>query len=182
MPGAHVVNMMSPQTTTATRQADDTRTCAVTGTPTVSTGTSAASTGTTISTSSITTSSTASISCTASARAGKGGEVGTNRRVMGNITFIGELFKQDLVPTSTVMYCTTHLLLMADDASFESLCSLLDTAGARLEAKVGGEHPTITTATTTASDASAARGQHNKDTKKRRQSSHVSHASQALQP
>lgn len=56
--------------------------------------------------------------------------------MLGNITFIGELFKEDIVPAKIMMHCINHLMpgLQADEESMENLCKLLDTAGGKLEA------------------------------------------------
>lgn len=61
----------------------------------------------------------------------------TKRHVLGNITFIGELYKQDMVPDKILTYCIDHLFNHAVDdateANLEQLCKLLDTAGGKLE-------------------------------------------------
>jgi len=60
------------------------------------------------------------------------------RHMLGNIKFIGELFKEDIVPAKIMMHCINHLMpnVDADEESLENLCKLLDTAGGKLEANM----------------------------------------------
>ncbi|XP_011502428.1 PREDICTED: eukaryotic translation initiation factor 4 gamma 3-like [Ceratosolen solmsi marchali] len=54
---------------------------------------------------------------------------------LGNIRFIGELFKQNML-TSKIMYqCIRHLLKQVDEENLECLCKLLTTIGKVLESK-----------------------------------------------
>eukprot|EP00033_Pygsuia_biforma_P001105 GCRY01001257.1.p1 GENE.GCRY01001257.1~~GCRY01001257.1.p1 ORF type:complete len:1264 (+),score=428.22 GCRY01001257.1:287-4078(+) len=60
------------------------------------------------------------------------------RRMLGNIKFIGELFKNGMLTTSIMFECTTRLLgddfLTSIDEDFtEGLCKLLTTIGEKLE-------------------------------------------------
>jgi hypothetical protein len=64
------------------------------------------------------------------------------RRMLGNIRFVGELFKQKLLTEVTIQSCITDLMGspekwkdMRDEQDIECLCHLLTTAGERLEAK-----------------------------------------------
>jgi len=67
------------------------------------------------------------------------------RHIIGNITFIGELFLVDMVPEKIMNFCVDKLLESAQDASntkehreesLEQLCKLFETAGSKLERKV----------------------------------------------
>jgi len=60
------------------------------------------------------------------------------RHMLGNIKFIGELFKEDIVPAKIMIHCINHLMPNsdADEESLENLCKLLDTAGGKLEANM----------------------------------------------
>eukprot|EP01032_Pedospumella_encystans_P013333 gene13333-15357_t len=64
------------------------------------------------------------------------------RRMLGNIRFVGELFKQKLLTDVTILDCISDLMgtpqewkSMQDEQDIECLCHLLRTAGERLEAK-----------------------------------------------
>lgn len=67
------------------------------------------------------------------------------RRSLGNIKFIGELFKLKML-TETIMHdCIVKLLKNHDEESLECLCRLLSTIGKDLDfekAKVTHEHHT----------------------------------------
>jgi len=55
------------------------------------------------------------------------------RRMLGNIRFIGELFKLNML-TETIMHnCVMSLFRGRDDESLESLCRLLTTIGKDLD-------------------------------------------------
>ncbi|KAJ8913562.1 hypothetical protein NQ315_017113 [Exocentrus adspersus] len=54
---------------------------------------------------------------------------------VGNIRFIGELFKQNMLTISIMMRCLTILLDNNDEESLECLCKLLTTIGKELEVK-----------------------------------------------
>ena len=57
------------------------------------------------------------------------------RHMLGNIRFIGELFKEDLVSSMIMLHCINHLMpnKHAEEANMEALCKLLDTAGGKWE-------------------------------------------------
>lgn len=57
------------------------------------------------------------------------------RHMLGNIKFIGELFKQDLVTDRILRRCIKHLMpnIRADEESMENLCKLLETSGKKLD-------------------------------------------------
>lgn len=64
------------------------------------------------------------------------------RRMLGNIRFVGELFKQKLLTDVTIQACISDLMgtpeqwkVMSDEQDIECLCHLLRTAGERLEIK-----------------------------------------------
>ena len=64
------------------------------------------------------------------------------RRMLGNIRFVGELFKQKLLTDVTILDCISDLMGtpdnwkdMRDEQDIECLCHLLTTAGERLESK-----------------------------------------------
>ncbi|XP_063903269.1 eukaryotic translation initiation factor 4 gamma 1-like isoform X2 [Zophobas morio] len=52
---------------------------------------------------------------------------------VGNIRFIGELFKQQMLTTNIMMRCLDNLLDNKDEESLECLCKLLTTIGKELE-------------------------------------------------
>ncbi|XP_043492134.1 eukaryotic translation initiation factor 4 gamma 3-like isoform X5 [Polistes fuscatus] len=54
---------------------------------------------------------------------------------VGNIRFIGELYKQGMLTTSIMHRCIIHLLDQNDEDSLECLCKLLTTIGKDLESK-----------------------------------------------
>ncbi|XP_044010127.1 eukaryotic translation initiation factor 4 gamma 1-like [Aphidius gifuensis] len=55
------------------------------------------------------------------------------RKAVGNIRFIGELFKQDMIRISIIDRCIKDLLETPVDYNIECLCELLTTIGAKLE-------------------------------------------------
>lgn len=57
------------------------------------------------------------------------------RHMLGNIKFIGELFKADMVTEKILRHCIKHLMpnAKADEENMENLCKLLETAGGKLE-------------------------------------------------
>ncbi|XP_076249202.1 eukaryotic translation initiation factor 4 gamma [Calliopsis andreniformis] len=57
---------------------------------------------------------------------------------VGNIRFIGELFKQGMLTTKIMHRCIRQLLDQNDEDSLECLCKLLTTIGKDLEAKGSG--------------------------------------------
>ncbi|GJQ70481.1 putative RNA binding protein [Trypoxylus dichotomus] len=57
------------------------------------------------------------------------------RKSVGNIRFIGELFKQQMLTVNIMMRCLTHLLENKEEESLECLCKLLSTIGKDLEEK-----------------------------------------------
>lgn len=64
------------------------------------------------------------------------------RRMLGNIRFVGELFKQKLLAEATIQACIADLMgtpdswkEISDEQVIECLCHLLTTVGERLEAK-----------------------------------------------
>ncbi|KAJ1431849.1 armadillo-type protein, partial [Ochromonadaceae sp. CCMP2298] len=66
------------------------------------------------------------------------------RRMLGNIRFVGELYKQKLLTDVVIHSCIADLMgtadnwkPMSDEQDIECLCRLLATAGERLEAKSG---------------------------------------------
>ncbi|RZC05037.1 eukaryotic translation initiation factor 4 gamma 3-like, partial [Asbolus verrucosus] len=54
---------------------------------------------------------------------------------VGNIRFIGELFKQQMLTIKIMMRCLDNLLENKDEESLECLCKLLTTIGKELESK-----------------------------------------------
>ncbi|XP_046742564.1 eukaryotic translation initiation factor 4 gamma 3-like isoform X8 [Diprion similis] len=54
---------------------------------------------------------------------------------VGNIRFIGELFKQGMLTTNIMHRCIRHLLSQIDEENLECLCKLLSTIGKDLESK-----------------------------------------------
>ncbi|XP_069700452.1 eukaryotic translation initiation factor 4 gamma 3-like isoform X2 [Periplaneta americana] len=54
---------------------------------------------------------------------------------VGNIRFIGELFKLGMLTTNIMQRCIKHLLSEGDEESLECLCKLLTTIGKDLESK-----------------------------------------------
>ena len=54
---------------------------------------------------------------------------------VGNIRFIGELFKQNMLTCKIMHQCIKHLLNQADEENLECLCKLLTTIGKVLESK-----------------------------------------------
>ncbi|XP_018568899.1 eukaryotic translation initiation factor 4 gamma 1 isoform X2 [Anoplophora glabripennis] len=54
---------------------------------------------------------------------------------VGNIRFIGELFKQNMLTVNIMMRCLANLLDNKDEESLECLCKLLTTVGKELESK-----------------------------------------------
>lgn len=54
---------------------------------------------------------------------------------VGNIRFIGELFKQNMLTCKIMHQCIKHLLHQADEENLECLCKLLTTIGEVLESK-----------------------------------------------
>ncbi|KRT79506.1 hypothetical protein AMK59_7397 [Oryctes borbonicus] len=57
------------------------------------------------------------------------------RKSVGNIRFIGELFKQHMLTVNIMNKCLNHLLVNKDEESLECLCKLLSTIGKDLEDK-----------------------------------------------
>ncbi|XP_056649007.1 eukaryotic translation initiation factor 4 gamma 1-like isoform X1 [Diorhabda sublineata] len=53
---------------------------------------------------------------------------------VGNIRFIGELFKQNMLTVKIMMRCLENLLENKDEESYECLCKLLTTIGKELDA------------------------------------------------
>ncbi|XP_011306512.1 eukaryotic translation initiation factor 4 gamma 3 isoform X2 [Fopius arisanus] len=54
---------------------------------------------------------------------------------VGNIRFIGELYKQDMLIAKIMHTCVSHLLATPDEENLECLCKLLTTIGKTLEPK-----------------------------------------------
>ena len=52
---------------------------------------------------------------------------------VGNIRFIGELFKQGMLTKKIMHFCINHLLQHRDEETLECLCKLLTTIGKNLE-------------------------------------------------
>ena len=57
------------------------------------------------------------------------------RKSVGNIRFIGELFKQNMLTVGIMMRCLNILLDNKDEESLECLCKLLTTVGKEVEEK-----------------------------------------------
>jgi hypothetical protein len=55
--------------------------------------------------------------------------------MIGNIRFIGELFKADMVGSNILKHCIVHLMpnVDADEINMENLCKLFETAGKKWE-------------------------------------------------
>lgn len=62
-------------------------------------------------------------------------ELRQRRRSLGNIRFIGELFKQEMITGNIMHSIIVKLLAATDEESLESLCSFLTTVGQILEEK-----------------------------------------------
>ncbi|KAK9303146.1 hypothetical protein QLX08_005097 [Tetragonisca angustula] len=60
----------------------------------------------------------------------------TRIKSVGNIRFIGELYKQGMLTTKIMHRCMTELLIQSDEDSLECLCKLLTTVGKDFESKV----------------------------------------------
>ena len=60
-------------------------------------------------------------------------EMTERRRIMGNIRFIGELFKLKMLTEAIMHNCIMSLFRSRDEESFESLCKLLTTIGKDLD-------------------------------------------------
>ncbi|XP_040578208.1 eukaryotic translation initiation factor 4 gamma 1 isoform X2 [Lepeophtheirus salmonis] len=60
-------------------------------------------------------------------------ELRARRRSLGNIRFIGEIFKRGLLTIQIMHGCINELLTSHDDESLESLCRLLTTVGKKVE-------------------------------------------------
>nr|XP_031840128.1 eukaryotic translation initiation factor 4 gamma 3-like [Nomia melanderi] len=60
----------------------------------------------------------------------------TRIKSVGNIRFIGELYKQKMLTTSIMRGCIQQLLDQNDEDSLECLCKLLTTIGKDLESKI----------------------------------------------
>lgn len=56
-------------------------------------------------------------------------------RSLGNIRFIGELYKLEMLTVNIMHECVTKLLKCVDEESLECLCRLLTTVGKNLEAE-----------------------------------------------
>ena len=63
----------------------------------------------------------------------------TRIKSVGNIRFIGELYKQGMLTTKIMHRCIKELLIQSDEDSLECLCKLLTTVGKDLESKVSAE-------------------------------------------
>ncbi|XP_043800130.1 eukaryotic translation initiation factor 4 gamma 3-like isoform X4 [Apis laboriosa] len=63
----------------------------------------------------------------------------TRIKSVGNIRFIGELYKQGMLTTKIMHRCIKELLIQSDEDSLECLCKLLTTVGKDLESKVSPE-------------------------------------------
>nr|CAH7761946.1 unnamed protein product [Callosobruchus chinensis] len=57
------------------------------------------------------------------------------KKSVGNIRFIGELFKQNMLTVNIMLRCLTNLIDNKDEESLECLCKLLTTIGKELESK-----------------------------------------------
>lgn len=55
------------------------------------------------------------------------------RKSVGNIRFLGELFKQNMLTVNIMMKCLENLLENKDEERLECLCKLLSTIGKELE-------------------------------------------------
>ena len=55
------------------------------------------------------------------------------RQFLGNIRFMGELFKNKLIKSHAIMNCTKLLLVPDNEEKLESLCKLLTTIGQVIE-------------------------------------------------
>jgi len=59
---------------------------------------------------------------------------GDRKQSLGNIRFIGELFKLQIIPIHIVKYCISQLLTQSEnEESLERLCTLMTTVGEELE-------------------------------------------------
>lgn len=59
------------------------------------------------------------------------------RRSVGNVRFIGELFKQNIIVSNIIVYCIQRLLKKIEEETLECLCKLFTTIGKDLEKKCG---------------------------------------------
>ena len=62
-------------------------------------------------------------------------EMKARQRSLGNIRFIGELYKLKMLTARIMHGCVTKLLTSTDEESLECLCRLLTTVGKDLEAE-----------------------------------------------
>ena len=68
------------------------------------------------------------------------------KRSLGNIRFIGELYKFNMLTESILHDCIIKLLMAADEESLELMCKLLSTTGFKLDhdkAKVSPSWPSF---------------------------------------
>jgi translation initiation factor 4G len=61
------------------------------------------------------------------------------RRMLGNIRFIGELYKKGLVIELIIYTCIDHLIANPSEEEIEALCNLVRTVGANLDASARGK-------------------------------------------
>ncbi len=61
------------------------------------------------------------------------------RRSLGNIRFIGELYKLKMLTARIMHECVKRLLMEVDEESLECLCRLLTTVGKELEVETNGK-------------------------------------------
>ena len=61
------------------------------------------------------------------------------RRMLGNIRFIGELYKKGLVIELIIYTCIDHLIANPSEEEIEALCNLVRTVGANLDASPRGK-------------------------------------------
>lgn len=66
------------------------------------------------------------------------------RHMIGNIRFIGELFKADMVGSNILRHCIEHLMPdgSAEETNMENLCKLFETAGKKWEEAMSKEKKT----------------------------------------
>ena len=62
-------------------------------------------------------------------------------RSVGNIRFIGELFKKEMISPKIMYFCVQHLLTNVNEENLECLCKLLTTIGKVLDDKPHSSHP-----------------------------------------
>lgn len=64
----------------------------------------------------------------------------SRKKMLGNITFVGELYKASVVPENIMHQCVLSLIQNYDEDSLECLCNLLRTCGGKMDNENGRKH------------------------------------------